>query len=534
MSDKTITVPRADIKAHVLGGRTSGVLKALGVSNIKDPFAGAYGSKGGNTVLKPPFEPLHCALFAENSDILPQCVEAMAVNIHSFGFDFVPYPANEDKSSIPEAQDEYQSLMALFGYPNPDGDFRGLSMELRYDLEYTGNAYIEVVRNVAGDIQELYHLPSVYMRLTAQDKELTEYNEMIRDLQGNIIPIPRRRYFRRYVQKQDDGTKTYFKEFGDPRTVDMTNGTANKEVAPENIASEVIHLKLWCGYSPYGMPRWVGSINDMIGSTKVQEINVDFFDNKAVPPMAILVSGGQLSEGSERVIEDIINNEIKGSANFHKILILQAVPMSTGTIEGEKLSNVRIDFKILRSAAPNDGQFMKYQDNNRLSVMSDFRLPPITVGRSKDYNNATSKMAMLVAENQVFEPARRTFASIINRKILASMGINHWSFVLLAGAIQDNAEILKALSTVQEKLPSRMIINQASEAASIPIPDMSAIPEELLNIPAGLLQYWDGISTEAQKAYPDTVKNLINELREKREQIENAIAERMPELVVRT
>jgi hypothetical protein len=58
--------------------------------------------------------------------------------------------------------------------------------------------------------------------------------------------------------------------------------------------------------------------------------NFLYFENKSVPPMALLVSGGRISEASVPRIERFIEENLKGKANFHKILILEADGAGTG------------------------------------------------------------------------------------------------------------------------------------------------------------------------------------------------------------
>ena len=527
---KELQLGTVDLKAYALGrrGKSGSFMKALGVTNIRDPFAGKYKSAGAPKILKPPYEPLACSLMMENSTILKQCVDSMSVNVHSFGNDWIEYPKNEDKRENPEAQKEWARLAYLFAYCNPDDDFTTLSTALRDDLEYTGNAYLEIVRNVAGEIGELYLLPSCFTRLAIPDDEFTDYQEHLRDPYGQLVTQVRRRKFRRFIQVLETGGRVWFKEFGDPRNIDMQTGEAGESIPPERLASEVIHFKLRCPYSPYGMPRWVGHLLDIVGNRKVQEINVGFFDNKGVPPLAILVSGGKLSEDSADAVSDIIENEIKGSDNFHKVLVLNALPTSAGGIEGEKLSNVRIDFKPLRNATHADALFSKYYDANTLSLISAWRLPPIAVGRSSDYTKATATMAMLMAENQVFEPERRSYSSRVNRTILADMQIMHWSYEASGGLLQDNAEVLKAIAQVQDKLPLKMIIEQAAEAISKEIPDLSAIPEEFLNTPLGILQQVASMTKDETEELPETVEAYVDQLTATRSKLQKAIKERIP------
>lgn len=49
-------------------------------------------------------------------------------------------------------------------------------------------------------------------------------------------------------------------------------------------------------------------------------------------------------------------------------------------------------------------------------------------GESKDFNRATAESALRFAEDQVFQPERDEFDFLINRKLLADMGVRFWKF----------------------------------------------------------------------------------------------------------
>ena len=74
---------------------------------------------------------------------------------------------------------------------------------------------------------------------------------------------------------------------------------------------------------------------------KAIEANYDYFDNKAIPPLIISVSGGGFSKDTVKVVENYVDENIKGRQNFHKILILEALPAKqlTGT---EKIPKIEV------------------------------------------------------------------------------------------------------------------------------------------------------------------------------------------------
>jgi PBSX family phage portal protein len=234
---------------------------------------------------------------------------------------------------------------------------------------------------------------------------------------------------RRYVQVQSTEC-VYFKSFGDPRVISRSTGRVFADIAAlkaakadDGPATELLHFAIHSPRSPYGVPRWVGTLLCVLGSRQMEEVNFLYFENKSVPPMALLVSGGRISEASVPRIERFIEENLKGKANFHKILILEADGAGTG--DGGR---AKIELRPLTDAQQQDALFQVYDERNIDKVGSAFRLPRLLRGESKDFNRATAESALRFAEDQVFQPERDEFDFLINRKLLADMGIRFWRF----------------------------------------------------------------------------------------------------------
>ena len=119
------------------------------------------------------------------------------------------------------AQVEKSTLGAFFDSCCYDYSFVELRRRSRQDLEVTGNAYWEVLRNGKGDIARLVHVPSYTMRLMPLDKTPTEMVEQVRISPVTYESTTIRRRLRRFVQIQES-TRVYFKELGDPRSIALS------------------------------------------------------------------------------------------------------------------------------------------------------------------------------------------------------------------------------------------------------------------------------------------------------------------------
>jgi PBSX family phage portal protein len=281
----------------------------------------------------------------------------------------------------------------------------------------------------------------------------------ISDLTFDTVKVRCR--FRRYVQVFEAST-VFFKEFGDPRVISRKSGMVFASVDEllaadpnDGPATEILHFRVHNPRSAYGVPRWIGNLLAVLGSRQAEEVNFLYFENKSVPPLALLVSGGRLSAQSIPRIEDFIENHIRGKRNFHKILILEAEP-SGGGGNIEHTGRLKIELRPLTAAQHSDALFQSYDERNIDKVGQSFRLPRMLRGDIRDFNRSTADAALHFAESQVFEPERQEFDFIVNRKLLADMGIRFWRFVSKSPVNRDPAtmaDIIRGLANANVLTP---------------------------------------------------------------------------------
>ena len=446
------------LKAVVLGGR------------VQDPASQAVGDDEvgfqATGALQPPYDPEALCRLVEHSNALRQNIDAYATNIDGFGHRLEPaidfdaddveervatslfverwtarergelaegtplQPSAEDvKERVAElrhiAQVERARLEAFFDSACFDHSFVELRRRTRQDLETTGNAYWEVLRDGRGDIARLVYVPAHTVRLLPLDVEPTDLEEHVRVSVVSVERVQMRRRLRRFVQIHGQ-TRVYFKAFGDPRTVSRRTGViveAGQRLADgDGAATELLHFAIHSPRSPYGIPRWVGTLLAVLGSRNMEEVNFLYFENKSVPPLALLVSGGRLAESAVPRIERFIEENLKGKQAFHKILILEAEG------EGRGDNRAKIELRPLTDAQQQDALFQQYDERNIDKVGSAFRLPRLLRGDSRDFNRAVAEAQLRFAEDQVFQPERDEFDYQMNRRLLVQMGIRFWRF----------------------------------------------------------------------------------------------------------
>ena len=477
----------ADRATEIVEGQRSTLIKAFATTVGSDALAPPSRKEEPDTreqvfnksgAIEPPYDPQTLARLYEVSNSLRQNVESYEVNIDGFGHRFEAAIELDKDDAAERVRDalllealhekgtddpsEYDKLMpseqaiadklaklkivssveraklkSFFEFAAQDMSFPKLRMMTRMDLEVHGNGYWEVLRNKSGKVARFVYVPGWTVRLRPMFKKAVEIEERIPISQVTFGKVSVKKRFRSFVQIADgEQEAVYFKAFGDPRTVSRQTGKlydspeSMKAAEPESTpANEMIHFQIASPLSPYGVPRWIGNLLSVLGSRSAEEVNYFYFENKAVPPLAVLVSGGRLSKSSVPKIEDFIENNIKGRRNFHKILILEAVtPQAKGADTGPHPQRPMIEIKPLKTAQNDDALFSQYDQANIDKVGSSFRVPRLLRGDSKDFNRATAEAAVRMAEEQVFQPHRDDFDFFINHLIMPELGARFWTF----------------------------------------------------------------------------------------------------------
>lgn len=472
--------------------------------------------------LAPPEDPRQVSNIYRRSSALRPCVEAVATNAVGFGYSFEPVidlahadagkkireaiiqdrvargddtdPTDQDVAEV-RARIERESLREkfklerFFNYVCPTRSFNRLRWESRVEVESGGNAYWEVCRRPDGSIATWDRLEAHTVRLRRMEQRYTnvEVNQRRSQLSYERVMVPFR--FRTFVQLVLGGAKAvYFKQFGDPRVMSSVTGRfyATRELlaASEGSAApatEIIHWREFDTIGPYGLPPWYGAQYAVLGVMASERVNYDYFDNKAIPPWAVLVSGGKLATGAvDRIKEHL--KDLKGQASWHKIIVLEA----EGTSGSTDKARCKIELVPLLKDQPQDALFQTYEANNGKKVQQQWRLPDLLVGRSEESNKAQADAALKMAEQQVFQPIREEEDDFYNRFILPEMGILWWQFKtqgVVARDPESQTEIVERLTKAGILIP-----NEGRDIASdILNKHYAPIDEPWANIPQPLM-----------------------------------------------
>ena len=200
------------IKGHDAPPILKPIEKAEGTTQVTEQEAFNAGDW-----IEPPFELQGLHALVTESAILPQCIRAYKDNVAGFGIG-VKYI--EDIEENADAEAEYRRMTQIIELLNTEQDTKEVFEDLIEARETYGVAYLEVIRNLDGDVQQiefLHDTPSV-----RKTKPLEPYINTTYYNHGE--PVQRKKKFCKYRQ-QLGGKTVYFKEFGDPRVMDWRDGS---------------------------------------------------------------------------------------------------------------------------------------------------------------------------------------------------------------------------------------------------------------------------------------------------------------------
>jgi PBSX family phage portal protein len=373
-----------------------------------------------------------------NSSILPQCIRAYKNNIAGFGLG-VRYKEDAPGESD-EMIAEYERAEDILELLNLDMDTKEVFEDLIEARETYGCAFLEIIRNLAGEvvgIEFLRNTPTVEKSIPLEPSIEAEHV-----YKGQILTRPK--LFCKYRQTVN-GNTVYFKELGDPRVMDKRTGKYAAEVAGEWQANEILEFAI--GTEPYGEVHWIGQILGVDGSRKAEELNNRYFSEGRHTPLMIVIKGGQLKPESFEKLQHYMD-DIKGANGQHAFMLLEAENVdSRADFEGEKQPEIEIH--DLASILQKDELFQEYLSNGRRRVQSAFQLPDIYVGYTTDFNRATAQAALEVTEEQVFQPERKSLAWAVNNKLLADYHFQHVEAYFKAPEIGNPEDIMRILNVTE-------------------------------------------------------------------------------------
>ena len=443
------------MKAHLIKSADSVTLPVV-KSLLTESESGAWVSA--------PYDRKSLRLMVEQSTILRQAIDAYAHNIAGYGF-LPEYVEETSNDTAKEA--EWNRLQETLDWMGFDEPLTKIFKQLVNDRETIGEAFIEVLRDNKGEVIEL-------VRVNPDDMEVSKPGAPVEvTIERMGVKKTAQRAFRRFRR----GQKQFFKQFNDPRPMDRLTGDYLPEGQP-GTATEIVHWKL--GDADYGIPRWIGHVPSLAGARKAEELNYRYFTQGRHLPAAVIVSNGQLSEASEQQLSQYANDVGNENAQ-HKILVIELDGIDDDPT-GESKQAPKVELKSMTDMLQKDALFLEYDDKARDKLLSVFRLPPVYVGLSSDYNRATVEEARRIAEEQVFQPERVEIEMLFNRLLLPSYGFKHVKVALGAPELTDGELIIATL----DKAGASLSVNE-KRAVIGPLlgKELEPLKDEKYDLPSG-------------------------------------------------
>ncbi len=349
-----------------------------------------------------------------------------------------------------------------------DMSFVKLRRQVRWDMEAHGWGAMEFIPDERGNLRRLGYIPGYTVRPLVDEGMSVEVAEDVKVTplsEGRQVLIQRK--FRRYVQIVGS-SKIFFKSPGDPRIVSRFTGKIYEDIESLQKAEkkngepahELLYFPLHSPRTPCPPPRWIGNLLAVLGSRSSDEVNYLYFDNKSIPPGILFVAGGRLPRETRQRLESKISAEIHGVENFHKILVVEAMPAKVGNAPTDKGAIPTMKWQSLRDSQQSDALFTKYDQNNADKIGASFRLPPMLRGYTpRELNRATALASLQFAEQQVFQPERQDVDWMINKHIIPRIGIQFLRFRSNSPPTRDAeelAEVIKAAGPLGGLLPQEI------------------------------------------------------------------------------
>ena len=321
-------------------------------------------------------------------------INAKVANIVGLGYDLLPtldviqrIEEINDPDQLARARRkiarEKQKTIEWLESRNDDDTFTMTLIKAYIDAESTGNGYIEIGRKVNGEIGYIGHIPASTMR--------------VRRLRDGFVQIV-------------SGKAVFFRNF---------EGTEKNPITTDQRPNEIIHIK---NYTPtntyYGLPAIVAAKNAMAGNEFASRVNLEDFENKAVPRYIFWLKGAKMSRAAEERLFEFFQGNLRGQS--HRTAIIP-IPGDTPDNKVEmKMEPVETNIQ--------DSSFNNYKKMNKDEILMAHRVPASKVGATEGIGLAAARESDRTFKEQVCRPAQDSLEKKINKIIAEKTDIFKFEF----------------------------------------------------------------------------------------------------------
>lgn len=476
--------------------------KSGGVSKALDPSSGWDFGIGPTQQIAPRADPDYLADQPNRSQSLKACGNAIATNVYAMGHTLTPRRKPNGAKEEAEALAEKEMLDDFFDSASPESSWLQTCYAFGYDRTIVGYGVIEVLRNNKNEVCGLTHHPSRHFRVTGFDRDPTEAQYRRWDAKmGRWVEMTYDRRFRRYVQNVN-GRLRFFKEFGDPRVLNMDSGNYSEATPADKVAGEVIFDATYDPTTPYGFPDWIPLWDDTEADHSASTGSKDFLEDGL--PLALIFTPNSTVTGSARkaLTEAIEDAKATGKART-KVVIMDSVPVESKAAPGQAASTANAatpQVVKLGDLQQGDALYREFRKEHHRRVRIAFRLSGLFLGEDDQATYATANIQMQMAEMQVFIPKRIAFDHLVNNRVLPELGAKWWKYQSKGPVLQDNQTWIRLMELAYKS------------GAIRDFPLFRKILSEQLGdeLPSGDA---DGVLAEYEKMPPGYVEIMVQALR---------------------
>ncbi len=356
---------------------------------------------------KPVYDPTEWAFVYECDTRLRRATDIRVTNIVGNGWR-IDYALDIDKMSKSQkrqADVQKAELENLFNFVDKSETFAEKTKKSLIDREATGQGFIEVIRNLSGQIiSPIKHVQGAFVRIR---KRKDDPNPGFISLE----PISNDPHNAKYK-------KTYYKEFGDKRTLNKETGLFNASAPLDKQASELIPFFIYCpGIKSYGAPRAVTTKNAIKGNYLAGVQNVSLLENDATPRMAITVENGNIDTATIQKMEQFFKVGNKGPKHEGRVLIIQHDKKKIG-LPNQNIPPTKINITPLSLGVIDDASFEKFRGANNAEKAESIGVPELMLGTTDGSGKAASSAVVKLFHEQVVYPDINEFNTKINLTIV--------------------------------------------------------------------------------------------------------------------
>lgn len=255
--------------------------------------------------------------------------------------------------------------------PNPFETWDSFYVHLSADYILYGSCYIQVIRNVKGDVAEFYWLDALYVR-TDKYNETYYYNE---------------NFGKNYVKSLDTVTFPKFK-------YDLNQPTS------------VICIKTPLSKGVYSLPMWHSALKSVLTEIGIDDFHLNELENNFFGSAIINFSNGVPSEEEQDEIEKKINKKFTGHQNSSRFVL------SFNDGEEHKTTIERLatdDF---------DKRYESLAKKTQQQIFTAFGVSPVVFGVEKDttgFNDEDYQQAFKLFNRTKVQPIQKRLNDIFDK-----------------------------------------------------------------------------------------------------------------------